>query len=114
MEQFKTVTFKDWLHAVEEGTSERTKTMRHKRLAIKALKEVEAFWFPKKGSYFDRMECRTESGDYTGWHIRPYGKKGFFYVGISDAKIWIIDVDGEGNERYPCGKPDWSLYTNLA
>lgn len=115
MYKFKTISVKDWLHAVEEGTSERTKTMRHKRLAIRALKEVEPFWFPKKNPYFDLMECKfSELGTYTGWIIRPFGKRGHFYVGISEAKIWIIDVDGVGNKQYPCGKPDWSLDTNLA
>lgn len=112
MYKFKTISVKDWEHAVEDGTTVRTKTMRHKKLALKALKEVEAFWFPKMDPY--PIECKiSEGGTYSDWDVRPYGKAGYFHVCITEAKIWIIDVDGAGNKSYPCGKPDWDLDTNL-
>lgn len=50
MYKFKTISVEDWKHAVDEHASERAKIMRHKKLALKALKEVEPFWFPKKGN----------------------------------------------------------------
>lgn len=110
MKQFKTITYKDWLHAVEDGTSERTKKMRHKKLALRALKEIEPFWLSEKEF---PAECCMR-GTYNTWKIRPFAKNGYFLVYIDEGKIWIVDVDGEGNKEYPCGKPDWSLDTNLA
>ena len=113
MYKFKTISVEDWKHAVDEHASERAKIMRHKKLAIKALKEVEPFWFPKKGSSYP-IECKIpEYATYTDWYVRPFGKAGYFHVCITEAKIWITNVDGLGDKDYPCGRPDWALDTNL-
>lgn len=113
MYKFKTISVEDWKHAVDEHASERAKIMRHKKLALKALKEVEPFWFPKKGNIYP-IECKIpEHETCTDWYVRPYGKAGYFHVCIKEAKIWITDVDGVGNKDYPCGRPDWALNTNL-
>ena len=113
MYKFKTISVEDWKHAVDEHASERAKIMRHKKLALKALKEIEPFWFPKKGSDYP-IECKTlKYENYTDWYVRPYGKAGYFHVCIKEAKIWITNVNGVGDKDYPCGRLDWDLDTNL-
>lgn len=112
MYTFKTITVEDWKRAVEYEASERAKKMRHKKLALKALREVAPYFFPKNSGF--SIKCSIpEGGTYTGWDIRSSIRRGFFHVCISEAKIWVIEVDGDGEKEYPCGKPDWSLDTNL-
>lgn len=109
MYKFKTISVKDWEHAVDENASERTKKLRHKKLALRALKEVAPKYF---GPWPTR--CETSTGCYSCWRVTTFNKAGYFVVHITEAKIWIVDVDVDGNKTYPCGMVDWNLDTNLA
>lgn len=90
MTKFKTISVKDWEHAVDENASERTKKMRLKKLALKALKEVA----PK---YFGPWPTKFEMGEtYYTWKIKPFAKVGNFIVCMTQSGIAISDVDREG------------------
>lgn len=101
MYTFKTITLNDWFHAVEEGTSERTKKLRHRKLAIKALKEL---------SYLSDAiipELKFDYRDYDSFNVKIPGKKEKIHFLITQMKIFVWD----GNKAIIA--PDYSIDTNL-
>ena len=111
MYKFKTISLKDWKYAGDEQASERTKIMRYKKLAIRALEEASPFWFPKGPKYkeFGSLVKYKMGDTYNTWYIRPFGKLDFFVVHIEEAKIWIKD-EGDELNQYPCG--EWGVTCN--
>lgn len=94
MIKFKTISVKDWKHAVDENASERTKKRRLKKLALKACKEVAL-------KYFGPWPTEIEMGvTYYTWKIKPFAKPGYFIVCMVDTGISIHDVGREGPVVY--------------
>ena len=101
MYTFKTITLNDWFHAVADEASERAKKLRHRKLAIKALKEL---------SYLSDAlipELKFKYRDYDSFDVKIPGKKEKIHFLITMCKIFVWDGDKE------IIAPDYSVDTNL-
>lgn len=101
MYTFKTITVEEWKHAVEYEASERAKKLRHRKLAIKALKEL--------GNLQDALvpELKFDYNDYDSFDVKIPGKAEKIHFLITEMKIFVWDG------KNPIIKPDYSVDTNL-
>lgn len=100
MYKFKTVTVKDWKHAVEENTSERTKKMRLKKLALKALKEIAPNYFGPWPTKCEMVETYMPFPAQSFWRVETFAKHGYFDASINSVGITIWDEDRDGKTNF--------------
>ena len=101
MYTFKTITVEDWKHAVEDEASERAKKLRHRKLAIKALKELSNL----QDAVIPGL--KFEFRDYDSFNVKIPGKAEKIHFLITQAKIFVWDG------KNPIIAPDYSIDTNL-
>ncbi len=101
MYTFKTITVKEWKHAADVDVSERARKLRHRKLAIKALKELS--------NLSDALipELKFEYEDYDHFSVKIPGKAEKIWFLITQMKIFVR----EGKNWII--KPDYKVDTNL-